>query len=161
MAGPTSLSAAEIDLYSVRLCVQSGLAANGWTGTAAVPVKLASNGWPTADEITLPSIYVGFGDQEVAGIELGSHGKARDVDVYIYGKSDPQRMRLAEEVTNLFRDGQVSILDFSNLDNPSPASVDRYTIDEVGWRPVPMPSSAVDVDKWRAIVEVRLRRSDA
>lgn len=158
MPGPNSLAAANVDLYSVRLCVQSGLAAAGWT---AIPVKLATNGWPTADEIKPPVVYVAFGDNSVAGVELGSHGKQRDVNLYIYATNDPMKINLAEEITNLFRDDQVSVLNFVTGRETSPASIDRYAVDEVGWRPVPMPASAGDVDKWRATVRATLRRADA
>lgn len=161
MPGPSSLSAAEVDLYSIRLCVQSGLAADGWTGAKSVPIKLAQNGWPKPEDITLPSVYVAFGPSDVAGVEMGSHGKARDVRLHIYGNSDPMATRLAEEIVNLFRDDQVSILQFTSGSEVSPPSVGRYEVDEAGWRPVPMPASATDVDKWRALVSVTLRRIDA
>lgn len=161
MPGPTSPSTAEIDLWSIRLCVQSGLAADGWTGTSAVPVKLATNGWPVGEEITVPAIYVAYGDNDVAGIEMGSHGKERQVRLYIIGSNDPMKTRLAEEITNLFRDERVSILNFVTGNETSPASVGRYQIDSVGWRPTPMPATATDADKWRALVAVTLRRVDA
>lgn len=158
MPGPTSLSNAEVDQSSIRLCVQSGLAAAGWT---TVPVKLTTNGWPAAKEITPPVIFVDFGDSKVAGIELGSHGKERDVRLYVFATSEPMKIRLAEEVTNLFRDDKVSILNFVTGRETAPASVGRYEVDEVGWRSTPMPSTAVDVDKWRATVSATVRRVDA
>lgn len=161
MPGPTSPSTAEIDQWSIRLCVQSGLAANGWTGTRAVPVKNATNGWPVATEITAPSIYVVLGDTGIAGIELGSHGKERDVNLYVVASNDPMKIRLAEEITNLFRDGKVTPLAFVTGQEASPAANGTYAVDEVGWRPTPMPASATEVDRWRATVRATLRRVDA
>ena len=161
MPGPSSLSTAEVDWLSVRLCVQSGLAANGWTGSNSVPVKLARNGWPSPDQITLPSVYVAPPPSDVAGIELGSHGKARDMKIYIFGENDQQQIRLAEEITNLFRDDQVKILEFVSGSEVSPAAVGRFGVDEVGWRPTPMPAQATKVDRFRATVSAALRRVDA
>lgn len=161
MPGPSSLSTAEVDWLSVRLCVQSGLAANGWTGSSAVPVKLARNGFPAPEAITLPSVHVGMPPSEVAGIELGSHGKSRDFKLYIFGANDTQQMRLGEEITNLFRDDQVKILAFVSGSETSPAAVGRYELDEVGWRPIPMPAQATEVDRFRATVSAALRRVDA
>ena len=161
MAGPTSLSAAEVDQYSIRLCVQSGLTANGWTGSNAVPVKLAANGWPKPEAITLPSIHVHVPDGALDSPELGSHGKRREVKLYIFAPNDPSKIRLAEEVTNLFRDGTVSILNFVSGSEVSPASVGRYDVPEVGWRSIPMPTDAAEVDKYRATVSATLRRVDA
>lgn len=161
MPGPTTLSTVEVDWLSVRLCVQSGLAANGWTGSNAVPVKLARNGWPKAEAISLPSVHVAMGSTDVAGIEMGSHGKERLVNIYIFGSKDGQQMRLAEEITNFFRDDKVQILAFVSGSEVSPASVGRYELDEVGWRPIPMPSSATEVDRFRATVSATLRRVDA
>lgn len=161
MPGPTSISTAEVDWLSVRLCVQSGLAANGWTGNYAVPVKLARNGFPAPEAITLPSVHVAPPPSDVAGIELGSHGKSRDFKLYIFGDNDQQQMRLAEEITNLFRDDQVKILAFVSGSETSPAAVGRYAVDEVGWRPIPMPAQATKVDQHRATVSAALRRVDA
>jgi len=161
MPGPLSLNNAEIDLYSIRLCVQSGLAANGWTSTRSVPVKLANNGWPTAEAITPPEVYVAFGENKRAGIALGSHGKERDVNLFIFAHNDPTKIALAEEITNLFRDDQVAPLAFVTGNETSPARVGSYEIDAVGWRPTPMPATATQADKWRATVAVTLRRDDA
>jgi hypothetical protein len=156
--GRTTLTTAEIDLYSIRLCVQSGLNANGWGG--AVPVKLASNGWPKADEIVPPVIYVAFSESTIAGYELGSNGKRRDVTLEIYAHNDPTRYSLAEEVTNMFRDGVVTPLAFVTGNEASPAANGVYAIDGVRWRLVPMPSTAADVDKWRARVQATIRRAE-
>lgn len=161
MPGPTTLSAVEVDRLSIRLCVQSGLAANGWTGSSAVPVKIARSGWPKPDAITLPSVHVAMGASDVAGVEMGSHGKERLVNIYIFGANDTQQVRLAEEITNLFRDDKVQILEFVSGSEVSPASVGRYELDEVGWRPIPMPAQATEVDRFRATVSATLRRVDA
>lgn len=161
MPGPTTLSNVEVDWLSVRLCVQSGLAANGWTGSSAVPVKLARNGWPKPEAITLPSVHVAMGSSERAGIELGSHGKERLINIYVFGDRDGQQMRLAEEITDFFRDDKVQILAFVSGSEVSPASVGRYEVDEVGWRPIPMPAQATKVDQFRATVSATLRRVDA
>lgn len=161
MPGPLLRSTASIDLYSVRVCVQSGLAANGWTGSRAVPVKLASNGWPKAEEITLPSIYVDLGTSNVAGIELGSHGKERAFNLYIYAKNEPMKIDLAEEVVNLFRDGTVHPLAFVTGEEASAPADGSYELDQVGWRPVVMPASSTEVDRHRATVSAIVRRVDA
>lgn len=161
MPGPSTLSTAEIDKKSIRLTVQSGLAANGWIGSASVPVKLARNGFPVAEEITAPSIYVELDTSDVAGWDLGSHGKARLVFIHIFATSDDMKERLAEEVTNLFRDGTVKPLAFVTGAETSPASTGFYAVDSVGWRSVPMPASATDADRWRARVRAELRRDDA
>lgn len=161
MPGPTSLTTAEIDLASVRLCVQSGLAANGWTGTRSVQVKIAQNGWPVAEEIVPPVVYVDLGPSAVAPYELGSHGKERDFFLYVIAHNNPTKISLAEEITNLFRDDKVSPLAFVTGNETSPASTGIYLIDSVGWRPTPMPATATDKDKWRATVAVTLRRDDA
>lgn len=154
--GRTSLTTVEKDLYSMRLLVQSGLASHGWTFN----VKLANNGWPTADEITPPVVYVGFDGSAVAGYELGSNGKRRDVVYEIYATNDPMRYSVAEEIMDLFRDGLVYPLAFVTGSEASPAADGTYYIDSARWRPVPMPSTAADVDKWRAKVFVSLRRAE-
>lgn len=161
MPGPSTLSTFEIDKASIRLTVQSGLAANGWTGTSAVPVKLARNGFPVAEEITLPSVYVELDESQVAGWDLGSHGKSRLVFVHIFAKNDGMKERLAEEITNFFRDGTVQPLAFVTGAETSPASTGFYAVDSVGWRSIPMPAQATDADRWRARVRAELRRDDA
>lgn len=161
MPGPLSLTNAEIDLFSARLCVQSGLAANGWSGTRTVLVKLANNGWPIGEVIEPPVIYVELGPSSVAGIELGSHGKERDFNIYVIATNDPMKIALAEEITNLFRDDQVAPLAFVTGNETSPARAGSYEIDAVGWRPTRMPATATRADKWRATVAVTLRRVDA
>jgi len=161
MPGPQSLSAALIDQYSIRLCVQSGLASNGWTAERQVLVKHATSMWPIGEEIKPPVVYVQINDSTLAGIELGSHGKQRDVSLHIFATNEPMKVQLAEEIVNLFRDDQVSILNFVTGNETSPESIGRYDVPEVGWRSVPMPASATDVDKWRSVVRATVRRIDA
>lgn len=154
--GRYSLTTAEVDLYSIVYSVQSGLDANGWN----LSVKKATNGWPTSDEITPPVVYIGYGRNAVAGIELGSNGKSREVFAYIYAANDPQRMSLAEEITDMFRDGVVAIHAFTTGNESTPAVTGWYEVDEVSWRPLTMPSNATDVDKWRATVSAVIRRAE-
>ena len=156
--GRTSLTSVEVDLYSIRLCVQSGLNANGWGGE--VLVKLANNGWPKAEEIVPPVIYVAFDESAVAGYELGSNGKRRDVTLRIYANNDPVRYSLAEEIMDMFRDGVIAPLAFITGNEASPAASGTYALDSVRWKPVPMPSTAADVDKWRATVNATIRRAE-
>lgn len=154
--GRYSLSTAEIDLYSIRLCVQSGLASGGWN----FPVKLANNGWPVGSEIKPPIVYIGFDESAVAGVELGSNGKRRNVVIEVYASNDPMRYSVAEDIINLFRDGKVAPLAFVTGSESSPAADGVYNVDTVRWRSVPVPASAADVDKWRAKVFATIRRSE-
>lgn len=155
MPGPTTLSNAEIDIYSVRLAIQSGLNAAGWTQPH---VKLMQNGWPTAMQIQPNDIFVTFADSTVTGVELGSNGKSRELFVYIFGKTPAFRDRLAEEITNLIRDDGLSIFAFVDGTEATPAVVDHMTADDVRWRTVPMPSSAPEIERYRSVVIATLRR---
>ena len=164
MPGPTAISNVEIDLYSARLSIDSGLNANGWT---AVEVKIAQNGWPTANELTVgqsagpvAELYVSFLDNQVVGYELGSHGKARDLFVHIYAKNPAARDRLAEEVTNIIRDDGLDIFAFVTGNEPAPSATGRLTAESVRWRQVPMPSSAPLSERFRAVVIADLRRAE-
>jgi hypothetical protein len=152
----TTLSSAEIDAYSIRLLVQSGLNDAGWVGD--VPVKLATNGWPTADKITPPVVYIEFGDSAVAGVELGSNGESRIVYHTIYATNAPSRDSLATDIMDMYVAGKIAPLAFVTGSEASPAADGTYQVDSVKWRPVPAPASAANVDKWRAVVIAAIKR---
>ena len=164
MPGPTALSNAEIDLYSTRLSIESGLNANGWT---KVEVNTTRNGWPTAEEITVgqsgspvAQVYVSFHDNQVVGYELGSHGKSREMFAHIYALNPSVRDRVAEEITNLIRDDGLDTFAFVTGNESAPAATGRLTAEWVRWRPTPMPSNAPLSERFRAVVIADLRRAE-
>lgn len=161
MSGPNTLSAAEIDEYSLQHHLQTQLDAAGWN----VPVTLAQDGWPVNEEIVLTDetrarVYVLVAQGRLASYELGSHAKRRDAYIHIYADSDPIRVRLAEEITNLIRD-VVPIYAFVTGNEANPSVAAYFATDSVLWRRIPALITAPTSEKFRAVVETTLRRVDA
>ena len=161
MPGPNTLSAAEIDEYSIQHHLQTQLDAAGWS----VPVSLAQDGWPVGEEIVLDEdtrarVYVLVAQGRLAPYELGSHAKRRDAYIHIYADSDPIRVRLAEEITNLIRD-VLPIYAFVTGNEVAPAISAYFATDDVIWRRIPALITAPTTEKFRAVVETTLRRVDA
>ena len=170
MPGPSALSTVEIDWYSAKLSITSGLNANGWSqDPKSVDVRLVENGWPSDTELALyndahtdlPRVIVllSMPNNSVAGFELGSNGKKRDLHADIYAYNEALKLRLAEEIVNLVRDDGLKVYDFTTPSSPT-ATTERYAVDELTWRAIPAMSTAPDVDKHRAVVRVVYRRAD-
>lgn len=157
MPGPTTLSQAEIDSYSIQFYVQSGLDALGWS---TVQVNQVLNGWPVYEELNVPSVLVLVGDSDLAGWELGSHGKSRTAFFYVFGENDAQRTRLADTIQDMVRD-ILPIYNFATGNETSPAIADYFETDSVGWEKIPSTTSDPIKERWRAIVTARLRRDVA
>ena len=157
MFGPTQLSDAEIDQYSITHYVASGLNAAGWT---TVSVDFVRDGWPDYDDLGVPGVYIDLTDSNVAGIELGSHGKSRIVSFYVYGANDAQRNRLADSVENTVRD-VIPFYDFVDGNETSPDIAGYFLTDSVRWEKIPSVSTTPDKEKWRAVVTATLRRQVA
>lgn len=154
MPGPSTLSQAEIDQYSIQFYVQSGLDALGWS---TVTVNQVLDGWPVYEELSPPSVYVLCQDSDLSGLELGSHGKSRTAFLYIYGENDAQRSRLADTIQDLVRD-IIPIYNFVDGNETSPTITDNFETDSVGWEKIPSITADPKNQKWRAIVTARLRR---
>lgn len=156
MPGPHELSDAEINEYSIKYHVQSGLTALGWD----VTVDLIRDGWPDNEELSVPGVYVTVNTSEVAGYELGSHGKQIQALAYIYGANDSQRTRLADTIEDQFRD-IVPIYDYIDGNEDSPDISGYFETDSVRWEKIPTLSIVPDKQKWRALVSAFLRRQVA
>jgi len=156
MPGPSDLSNAEIDQYSIQRYIQSGLDALGWS----IVVHQVTDGWPVYEQIETPGVYVSLEESEVAGIELGSHGKQRQLFVYIYGQNDAQRTRLAETLEDTIRD-IVLIYDFVDGNEANPDVVDQFQTNSVRWEKIPSITTTPDKEKWRSVVTATLRRTVA
>ena len=156
MPGPTTLSNAERDRYSIVHELQTKLDSYGWE----IPVASARGGFPTNDQVQVPGIYVLYGPNSVSGYDLGSWGKTRQLFVHIYAKNDSQRDRLAEEITDIIRDG-ISIYDFITGNEQNPAVIAVFdTLPNPSWEPIrALPNAPAD-ERYRAVVNATLLRQD-
>jgi hypothetical protein len=152
-----TLSAAEVDDYSIRYYIQKRLNAWNWT----VAVKDMDEGWPDFDEVALPGVYVDVNrSRDVAGVELGSNGSRLLVVTQIIGQNPAQRTRLAELVEDIFRD-TVPIYSFVTGNETDPTPTEGYFItDDVGWQKVPSVYTGSDNQRYRANVNAVLRRAE-
>ncbi len=157
MPGPTELSQAEIDSYSIQLYVQSGLDALGWS---TVQVLQAMEGWPVYEELVTPSVYVICEASDLAGLELGSHGKSRTAFFYIHGQNDAQRTRLADTIQDMVRD-IIPIYNFTDGNEADPTIDQFFETESVGWEKIPSTTSDPKNQKWRAVVTAVLNRDVA
>lgn len=161
MPDPLTLSQAEIDTYSIVHYLQSSLADLDWL---TVTVTDVANGWPVYEELKVPGIYVELGDSRAqAPFELGSLAKYRTVTVFIFGQNEPQRIRLADTIEDLFSEDAIPIYDYvtGNEDDVDLTVVDHFVTDEVGWRKLPSFNDTPDKERWRALVRAELRRVTA
>lgn len=157
MNGPQELSLLEKDRYSVTRTVQSGLDAAGWN----IPVDMIRDRWPTADEITLPSVWILMDFNSTAPWELGTHGKEREVFIHIYATNDSERDRLAEGICDLVRD-IVPIYDWQDGNDVNPPVIEYFNTEgEVEFRPIRAITTAPKEEQWRAVVQATLTRQDA
>ena len=154
MPGPTTLSQAEIDQYSIQYYVQSGLDALGWS---TVRVNQVMNGWPVYEELDVPGVYVICDASDLAGVELGSHGKSRTAFFYIYGENDAQRSRLADTIQDMVRD-TIPIYEFVDGNETTPNSSEFFETDSVGWEKIPSTTADPKNEKYRSLVTARIRR---
>lgn len=157
MPGPTTLSLTEIDRYSITHALQSGLDVAGWD----VPVDMVRDRWPTADEINVPAVFILMNANRTAPWELGSHGKEREVFIHIYATNDSERDRLAEEITDIVRDG-LPIYDWQDGNETNPSVVEYFSTEgDVEFRPIRALANAPKEEQWRAVVQATLSRQDA
>jgi len=159
MPGPTTLSQAEIDQYSIQYFVQSGLDSLGWTTVQVIQVM---EGWPVYEDLVTPGVYVLCENSDLAGLELGSHGKSRTAFFYIYGENDAQRTRLADTIQDMVRD-IIPIYNFTDGNETSAelSSSQSFETESVGWEKIPSTTSDPKNQKWRAVVTARLSRDVA
>lgn len=157
MPGPLDLSNAEIDQYSIKHYVQSGLAALGWD---TVFVDQVRDGWPVYEEIEVPGVYVLLENGEPAPYELGSHGNGETAHCFIYGENDAQRTRLADTIKDFFRD-TIPIFNFVDGNETSPEINDYFVTDSVRWEKIASTAITPDKEKWRSVVTATLRRQVA
>jgi hypothetical protein len=157
MAGPESLSLLAKDKYSVVHTLRNELADQGWN----VPVDLIRNGWPDAEEINPPSIWVLMDLSRTAPWELGVHGKERETFIYIYATNDSERDALAEAICDIVRD-IIPIYDWVTGSETSPSVVEYFNTEgDVEFRPIRAPTTAPKEEQWRAVVQATLTRQDA
>jgi len=156
MAGPSTLSGAEIDRYSVVKALTDALIADGWD----VDVQLAQDDWPVGVEINPPQVFVLFGPSENAGFEIGSFGLRHDLFMHIYGKNDADRVRLAEAIKDLFRKN-IPIYAYVDGTEANPAQVGFLDTEDVDYRPVQVPSTTPDTERWRMVVHATVLREDS
>jgi hypothetical protein len=157
MPGPSVLSEAEINSYSLAYHVQSGLAALGWD---TVFVDQLTDGWPVYSELEVPGVYVFVQDSTPSSPELGSHGKRVNALMYIYGQNDAQRTRLADTLEDMIRD-IMPVYDFTTGNETSPTIKDYFETESVRWEKIPNLTNAPDKEKWRSVVSALLRRQVA
>lgn len=155
MPDPYTLSAGEIDTYSITHYLSTQLAALNWT---TVTVTDVSDGWPVYEELKVPGVYISLGDSRaMAPFELGSDAKRRLVSVDIFGQNEPQRTRLAETIEDLFRH-EIPIYNYVTGNESDPAIADYFVTDEVGWRKLPAFTDTPAKERWRSVVSATLRR---
>ena len=158
MASPTELSQAEIDNYSIRHHIELLLAAEGWTTARVFDI---SDGWPEYQDLYTPGVYVLIEASDAAWVpfELGSHAKRRQAFVHIFGQNDAQRVRLAETISEMFRD-IVPIYDYvtGNEEDEDLDTSDYFETDSVAWRKLITTRNTPDKEKFRTVVTATLRR---
>lgn len=157
MAGPDSLSHILIDRYSVTHTLRNELADAGWN----VSVDMIRQGWPDAEEIDPPSVWVLMEINRTAPWELGTHGKEREVFIHIYATNDSERDSLAEAICDIIRD-IIPIYDWVTGNETDPPIVQYFnTVGDVEFRPIRAPTTAPKEEQWRAVVQATLSRQDA
>lgn len=160
MTGPSALSLAAIDKYSIEYAIYLALSGSGWQIPAS-SISHDTDLWPSGEEIIPPAIYVMFSDNATHAWELGANGMRHNVQAHIYATNDSERDALAEEITNVFRD-TIPIYDWETGNEDSPAVVDRFNTEgDVTWRHIPATASMPNVERWRAVVQAVLSRQEA
>jgi hypothetical protein len=158
VASPTELSQAEIDSYSIRHHIKLLLAAEGWTTARVFDL---SDGWPEYQDLYTPGVYVLVEASDAAWVpfELGSHAKRRQAFAHIFGENDAQRVRLAETISEMFRD-IVPIYDYvtGNEEDEDLTASDYLETDSVAWRKLITTRNTPDKEKFRSVVTATLRR---
>lgn len=154
---PTTLSQAEIDEYSIRHHIELVLTADGWM--PPVEVFDVSDGWPVYENLYVPGVYVLVQEGEAVHVpyELGSHAKRREVFIQIFAKNDAQRVRLAEKISDMFRD-IIPIYDYVTGNETTPSVAAEFETDSVGWRKLTQTRNTPTKERWRSVVTASLRR---
>lgn len=149
-------SDAEISEYSIRHHLNQRLSDFGWNLT----ITPSDEGWPVYDSIVPPAIILFVREVQDAGVELGSDGAEYVVLTYIFGKSEAQRVRLAELIRKVFSRG-VPIYNYVTGNETSPDPTGEYLespVDSVGWQNIPHTYDAPDAERYRSVVTATLRR---
>jgi hypothetical protein len=158
MASPTELSQAEIDNYSIRRAIELALATEGWT---TVQVFDIDDGWPEYEELVVPAAYVLLDETDTVLVpfELGSHAKRRSLFIHIFGRSNSQRVRLAEMIADRIRD-IIPIYNYvtGNEESGDLDVVDYFETDNAGWRKIIQTRQTPIKERYRSLVTASLRR---